>query len=365
MCAPQFWIGAQVDGDKRDIYWNGIMDQLTTLEKYCKGIEGTSPEWGTNEVNCLFDPIRADFTVINQNISSPLYRKTSFDANGQQKNNNRAESFETFFGTTTKEGRKTGDVVLQSPEKRILSGQQYCMQSVNYLKALDVLCKEPQASTADGKEIQKPGRCALDNEFITSKGTTRQYLDVLKQAREESSKHGILDPMEYCLLPPDQQNEQLNTDLVQVQPLTKNAFKIGYLVYYSTGRYKREFGGGNDNRREEDCDAFWAVAGSSATCLSGGPARSKYFHPIYRTFDELFSKITFNVIPFLVPANVFARAGHQEILINPAGGGDGTDYKGKQDGVFSSPYFQVYSALMPKWKTDALLQQEGDRQTAL
>ncbi|MEK7458038.1 MAG: hypothetical protein AAB612_00920, partial [Patescibacteria group bacterium] len=369
MCAPQFWIGAQVDGDKREIYWNGMMEKLTTLENECRGAGGASSvlnaSWGTNEPNCLFDPIQGNFTVINQNISSPLYRKTSFDANGQQKNNNRAESFETFFGTTTKEGRKTGDVVLQSPEKRILSGQQYCVQSMNYLKALDVLCKEPQAMTADGKEIQKPGRCALDNEFITKAGTTRRYLEVLGQAREESGKHGILDPMEYCLLPPEEQNEQLNTDLVQVQPLTKNAFKIGYLVYYSTGRYKRLSGKAMDEMKaEEDCDAFWGVLGNSTTCTTG-PATSKYFHPIYRTFDELFSRVTFNIIPFLVPANVFARAGHQEILVNPAGGGDGTDYKGKQDGVFSSPYFQVYSALMPKWKTDALIQQEGDRQTAV
>ena len=64
-----------------------------------------------------------------------------------------------------------------------------------------------------------------------------------------------------------------------------------------------------------------------------------------------------------MPANVFARAGHEENLEKNKKGG--IDYETKQNSVFSSPYFQVYSALMPKWKTDALLQQEGDRQTAV
>ncbi len=340
-CAPQFWIGAQVDAQDTEFYWKGIEDATQTLSKYCGGVSDT------NDPNCLFDPITANFTILNANLTTPLYRKTTFNAKGEQMDNNRAESFESFFGTTTKEGRKTGDFVLQSPNKRILQGDAYCNQTVNYLKAIDVLCKEEQADTQDGKaQISKPGRCALDNEFQTSLGTKKRYLEVLNDVRNNA---GSLEPSDYCYLPKQQQLEQLNKDLSQVQPLTKNAFKIGYLIYYNTGRYKRDL-----SKSLDDQEAFDAFGN-----------KSNYFHPVYRTFQEYFGRITFDIIPFLVPANVFARAGHQEILVNPAGGADGTDYKAKQDGVFSSPYFQTYSAIMPKSRIEELIKEEDDRRTAV
>ena len=113
MCAPQFWIGAQVDGDKREIYWNGILEKLTTLEAECKGAGGTSSvldaSWGTNEPNCLFDPIQGNFTVINQNISA-VYRKQALTR--MVAKNNTCGSFETFLNYTKR--KKNRDVVLQS-----------------------------------------------------------------------------------------------------------------------------------------------------------------------------------------------------------------------------------------------------------
>lgn len=353
MCAPRFWIGAQVDGDNRDVYLNGIEGFTQTLANYCAG-EGSRGPLGTNAPNCLFDPVTANFTVLNQNISAPLYRRTSFNAEGQQKDSNRAESFETFFGLTTKKGRETGDFVLQAPDKRLLSEQQYCAQTVNYLKAIDVLCKEPEAFTQDlSKEVPKPGRCALDNEFRDSAGNQKRYIDVLRQVQSESASHGITDAREYCFLPPEEQDPQLKKDLSQVQPMTRNAFKIGYLIYYNTGRYKRS---NKPLNEQEDYDAFWKQPDGSF---------SKYFHPVYRTFEELFSRITFDVVPFLVPANVFSRAGHEEILVNPSGGATGEDYRGKQDGVFSSSYYQIYSSLVPDWKVKELQAKEDARRSAV
>jgi len=340
-CAPQFWIGAQVDAQDTEFYWKGIENATQTLSKYCGGVSDT------NDPNCLFDPITANFTILNSNITTPLYRKTTFNAKGEQMDNNRAESFESFFGTTTKEGRKTGDFVLQSPNKRILPGDMYCHQTVNYLKAIDVLCKEQQADTQDGKrEVAQPGRCALDNEFTTSLGTKKRYLEVLNDVRNNAKS---LEPSDYCRLPKTEQPQQLNKDLAQVQPLTKNAFKIGYLIYYNTGRYKRDLSKGLND--QQDFDAFRNT--------------SQYFHPVYRTFQEYFGRITFDIIPFLVPANVFSRSGHQEILVDPAGGPSGTDYKAKQDGVFSSPYFEVYSALVPKSRVEELTNAEDERRAAV
>ncbi|MBI5151525.1 MAG: hypothetical protein HZA34_03035 [Candidatus Pacebacteria bacterium] len=329
MCAPQFWTDAEIQDQDKKIYWEKLGDKAKTLSEYCTSEIGSN----TNEPNCVFDPVTANFTVINDNLTVPLYRKATFNDKGQQMDNNRAESIESFFGTNTKEGRKTGDPLLYSPNVKLLSKAQYCTQTVRYLKAIEMMCQEPQAqqSTTD-KEIVPRGKCTLNNEFENSRKQKVRYLDILKQVKDNAAAQGLQTPEDYCDLVVKKQDPNLMKDLAQVQPLTKNAFKIGYLVYYNTGRYKK------DSNDPEDKAAF--------------QDSSEYFHPVYRTLRDYYANVTFQVIPFLVPANVFSTSSQEDVV-------------GNSFASFDSPYTTVFQTLMPQAKINQLAESEQKRRVMI
>ncbi|HKY74408.1 MAG TPA: hypothetical protein VJ246_03805 [Patescibacteria group bacterium] len=369
-CAPQFWIGAQVDDQTKPFYLDDKMKQyysdaaddfMLTLAEYCEGpAVNTSSGLNTNEPNCMFDPIKANFWVMNSQLEVPLYRRVKVASDGAKiYDSNRAESFDSFFGVNTKYGRITGDPIFQSPNRKVLSEDAYCAQTVNYLKAIDVLCKEQQADAVskEGGEA-KPlgstgidGRCALNNVFKDRDGVEHDYIEVLKSAKGYStSKTGELDPVSYCSIPKADRDKTIDSLLSEVQPLTKNAFKIGYLVYYNTGRYKRNENKSLEEQIEDD--------GTSPAFNK----QSRQFHPIYRWFNEYYGDITFDIIPFLVPANVFSSPKDEEILVNPYAS---DSYKEKMDASFSSPYLEVFGAYMPKGRIEQIYSQEADRKSAI
>ena len=74
--------------------------------------------------------------------------------------------------------------------------------------AIDVLCKEDQASNKMEITNLKAWRCALDNEFTTSLGTKR-HLEVLNDVR--NNKEVLNFPI--IVIYPTTAEEQLNKDL--------------------------------------------------------------------------------------------------------------------------------------------------------
>jgi hypothetical protein len=348
-CAPQFWIGAQIDDQNLPVYWTKLQEAKKTLAEYCLEYAqpGMEPD-GTNEPNCLFDPITSNFKVLNNNLRTPLYRRSKTTEDGTQiYDSNRAESFEAFFGVNTKLGRTSGDPLLLSPNKKLFSLQDQCSQSVTYLKAIDVLCKEPTAHLySDGQFGEQPagGGCALNNTFLDEGGASHTYIEVLQRVKAESPE---ADPQSFCDQNIDDWDEETTKLLAQVQPLTKNAFKIGYLVYYNTGRYKRDTGKPLD--QQADFDAFGED--------------SQYFHPVYRTYEEYYGQITFDVIPFLVPANIASAPWHEEVLVDP--NLQGESYTKKMDANFMSPYLQSLRALFPYERLQQIVDDENARRNAV
>lgn len=399
-CAPQFWIGAQVDPQDRQFYYAQMQEQIYTLRSFClENAEPGNAPFGTNHPNCMFNPITANFVVLNNSLATPLYRNVktgsgptlSLDENNFATmssetregfyNSLRTDSIESYFGTNTRLGREQAlhglsNPAAFSPNSKLLQLDQQCAQNIRYLKAIEELCKEGEASNMDAgllSPAQRNGNCAINHTVQTegpAKGKT--YLEILNEikiyAAEQTGLHfpeildGV-DSVDYCRFNAPwstlgltaKRDQDLDAMLVQVQPIMKNAFKIGYLVYYNNGRYFFDgrwdsvFNPVNVPEPEPTESAFGNV--------------SRYFHPVYRTFDEFFNKPTFDIIPFLVPANVFSTYQDEELLDNPMD--PSQDYETHAEASYDAPYTTVLRALLPQDSFDALLDKKNNRKSAI